>query len=705
MKATTARTPLRNPCCGQWSFVLLVSCWALSAGGPARADFGEAVPLADEGTVASGAAIGLDPAGNAYLVSIADDQVVVEVIGPDLRLSTVVPESGAEQRTPLIVSNSRGQTFVSFSRSVAPEPGEGGADSPAGSREVVLTSNGGGRFLEPRAVASLDGDVDDAKLTLDRDGQPHFVWARREGGPLAPSRVYHLGPDAVEPTEIAPGSHPGLLADRLGVLEFFFFHDRGIHEVEIRGEEIREEELVISTTFDALEALQVERDSLGNTYLMYASGGSVYLTRRRPGLTFDPPRVIAGGGAEQPDFDVQSRGVVNLVYTKDGDIHLVQGLGEFLLPPTPVTPAALPGVEEHDPSLAVDASGILHVTFLREGRAYYMNTAGQVSAEFTASQQSGEGPLEVQFQDLSSGDVKVWQWNFGDGSFSNLQHPVHEYTEPGKYTVSLTVFSADKESKVTKEDFVLVQEQYNSLEIPDQTVLPNQKEVWFPVIASHDQAIQAYQIHAMYDPNVLELRECTQELTAVQALSPDIWYFTDDPDRGLELGVIFEVEPPFPNPHLPAGDHHILAQFIFDISPNAPQGGVTELRLVNNSDVSRIFNIFTVDGFTKLPKLESSRVQIGYLFPIPQFFLRGDVDDNGRVEITDAIRMLNFLFLGGEPPVCKDAGDVTDSGRLDISSPISILNYLFLGGSPPRVPFPNKGIDPTEDSLGCRGRD
>jgi PKD repeat protein len=45
----------------------------------------------------------------------------------------------------------------------------------------------------------------------------------------------------------------------------------------------------------------------------------------------------------------------------------------------------------------------------------------------------------VSFTDLSSGDIDEWAWDFGDGGTSTLQHPTHEYTAAGDYTVSLTV--------------------------------------------------------------------------------------------------------------------------------------------------------------------------------------------------------------------------------------------------------------------------
>jgi hypothetical protein len=80
-------------------------------------------------------------------------------------------------------------------------------------------------------------------------------------------------------------------------------------------------------------------------------------------------------------------------------------------------------------------------------------------------------------------------------------------------------------------------------------------------------------------------------------------------------------------------------------------------------------------------------------------FIRGDVDRDGTVAITDPIRYLNFAFLGLGPIPCDDAADTDDSGALNLTDPIRTLNHLFLGGPPPAPPFPAPGADPTPDSL------
>ena len=89
--------------------------------------------------------------------------------------------------------------------------------------------------------------------------------------------------------------------------------------------------------------------------------------------------------------------------------------------------------------------------------------------------------------------------------------------------------------------------------------------------------------------------------------------------------------------------------------------------------------------------------------PTSRPFVRGDVDNNGQVNLTDVIFNLNFLFLGGDEPSCFDAGDADNNGIVQLTDGIFLLNYLFLVGSPPPEPHEECGSDPDEpaDDLGC----
>jgi hypothetical protein len=85
-------------------------------------------------------------------------------------------------------------------------------------------------------------------------------------------------------------------------------------------------------------------------------------------------------------------------------------------------------------------------------------------------------------------------------------------------------------------------------------------------------------------------------------------------------------------------------------------------------------------------------------------FRRGDVDLNGALQITDAIKVLGYLFLGSAEPVCQDAADADDNGSLQITDAIRILGYLFVGSAAPPFPGPDQcGPDPSDDALPACG--
>lgn len=84
-------------------------------------------------------------------------------------------------------------------------------------------------------------------------------------------------------------------------------------------------------------------------------------------------------------------------------------------------------------------------------------------------------------------------------------------------------------------------------------------------------------------------------------------------------------------------------------------------------------------------------------------FRRGDCNDDGAIDITDAIFTLNYLFAGGAAPTCLDAADANDDGAVDITDPIAELMHLFIGAGNLPGSFGNCGVDPTADGLGCSG--
>lgn len=81
-------------------------------------------------------------------------------------------------------------------------------------------------------------------------------------------------------------------------------------------------------------------------------------------------------------------------------------------------------------------------------------------------------------------------------------------------------------------------------------------------------------------------------------------------------------------------------------------------------------------------------------------FIRGDANNDGTINISDPVVVLNHLFATAEID-CGDAADSNDDGVVNITDPIGLLNFLFGHGLPPGAPFPGCEIDPEEDDLDC----
>lgn len=69
---------------------------------------------------------------------------------------------------------------------------------------------------------------------------------------------------------------------------------------------------------------------------------------------------------------------------------------------------------------------------------------------------------KVVFEDKSHGQITSWHWDFGDGTTSTEQNPIHTYQKDGvHYTVTLTVSGPEGESKCCKVWEVFIYDKNN----------------------------------------------------------------------------------------------------------------------------------------------------------------------------------------------------------------------------------------------------
>lgn len=150
---------------------------------------------------------------------------------------------------------------------------------------------------------------------------------------------------------------------------------------------------------------------------------------------------------------------------------------------------------------------------------------------------------------------------------------------------------------------------------------------------------------------------------------------------------------------IPVGDDLSVARLLVNVAEDASAGEVISLKLENEIGSPPIELFFTpLDEATRV----RPHVQAGSLtVTLGPLFIRGDANGSEHVDLADAVYHLDWLFRGGSPSPCPDASDTNDDGQQDISDGVFLLLFLFRTEKPMPLPYPEPGLDLTEDELDC----
>lgn len=67
-------------------------------------------------------------------------------------------------------------------------------------------------------------------------------------------------------------------------------------------------------------------------------------------------------------------------------------------------------------------------------------------------------------------------------------------------------------------------------------------------------------------------------------------------------------------------------------------------------------------------------------------FLCGDANQDGKVNIGDAVFIIGYVFRGGPPPAPLQAADVNHDGKVNIGDAVYLIGYIFRAGPAPNCP-------------------
>lgn len=91
-------------------------------------------------------------------------------------------------------------------------------------------------------------------------------------------------------------------------------------------------------------------------------------------------------------------------------------------------------------------------------------------------------------------------------------------------------------------------------------------------------------------------------------------------------------------------------------------------------------NLWDSSGYVDPQQVLFSHGQIEVTCPQ---FVCGDANGDGGVNVSDAVFVINYVFIGGAPPNPLASANANCDGSVNVSDAVYIINYIFVGGAPP----------------------
>jgi hypothetical protein len=231
------------------------------------------------------------------------------------------------------------------------------------------------------------------------------------------------------------------------------------------------------------------------------------------------------------------------------------------------------------------------------------------------------------------------------------------------------------------------------LEVRRSTPLP--VDVHVSVGSSSHLQPRGFSLGVAHDPSVLRLDEALFDAAFLDAyLKEDGFAQVEISERGFAAAFLSSAT----LPSSVGPGKHLAMRVSYSFLPKGPPGEVFRGGIRLEDGLPRAGNPVNV----LFQPQDSLPCQLAGL-PVdlvigPDYWIRGDGNGDGRVNLTDAVVMLQFLFMGGGAP-CQRAMEVNSDGKQDLSDAVTLLNHLFSSGPAPASPFPDCGA--AEEKFPC----
>lgn len=169
-------------------------------------------------------------------------------------------------------------------------------------------------------------------------------------------------------------------------------------------------------------------------------------------------------------------------------------------------------------------------------------------AQFSSSSTLLNNPgHSIHFYDKSLKNPIKWHWDFGDGNYSNVQNPIHNYDAPGRYTVTLIAINEYGSDTIIRKAYIQVFEYGTVTDIEGNT---------YDVVTIGDQVWMAENLRTTTLNDGIVIPEITDSATwTVTNSSGYCWYENDSSGLSSTFGPIYNWFAVSTNKLCPVGWH------------------------------------------------------------------------------------------------------------------------------------------------------
>jgi PKD repeat protein len=286
-------------------------------------------------------------------------------------------------------------------------------------------------------------------------------------------------------------------------------------------------------------------------------------------------------------------------------------------------------------------------------------------AKIGADIKTGSVPLTINFIDSSYVPVAGWTWSFGDSDSSLQQNPVHVYDEVGVYDVTLRIISDGRPLTATMPKYIIALA--DTLTFTSDTVYAGRAAV-IDVNLTNSQPLQVFTIPFDFSVGMnMTLDSFTTAGTRAAGFATVRVAGTPSDEQ---QAIYFSGTSP-----IPAGSGPIMKLFFR-----------TDPYTIGNSKAQ--IDTVTVSGYSlKLSASEFDYIPVAYGGEVViRDVARGDANNDGLVNVGDAVSMINFVFKGGAEPITIESGDANSDFVANVADAVYVINFIFRGGPPPDDP-------------------